>query len=144
MTETDGPAGAPPVNAPAAIEAMLAMRVIAVVGLSDDPERASCGVARYMQNHGYEIIPVNPLIREALGRPAYPSLAAIDRPVELVDIFRRSEFVGAIVDEAIAAGARGIWMQLGVQDAAAAERARAAGLYVVMNRCLMVDHANRA
>jgi predicted CoA-binding protein len=144
MTETNRPATAPPVNAPDAIEAMLAMRVIAVVGLSDDPGRASYGVARYMQQQGYEIIPVNPLIREALGRPAYASLADIGRPVELVDIFRRSEYVGAIVDEAIAAGARGIWMQLGVQDAAAAERARAAGLYVVMNRCLMVDHANRA
>jgi len=144
MSETNRPPEPPPVNAPAAIDAMLAMRVIAVVGLSDDPGRASYGVARYMQKQGYEIIPVNPQIREALGRPAYPTLAAIGRPVELVDIFRRSEFVGAIVDEAIAVGARGIWMQLGVQDAAAAERARAAGLYVVMNRCLMVDHANHA
>ncbi len=135
------PAPVPPINDPQAIAACLRMRTIAVVGLSDQAFRASYGVARYMQAHGYTIIPVNPTVREVLGEPAYPALAAIGRPVELVDVFRRAEYLAGIVDEAIAAGARAIWTQLDVIDYAAAERARAAGLIVVMNRCLKIEHA---
>lgn len=133
----------PPINDPQAIHTLLQMRTIAVVGLSDQPDRASYDVARYMQRRGYTIIPVNPTIPAALGEPAYPALTAIGRPVELVNIFRRPEFVAAVVDEAIAIGARGIWMQLGVSDRAAAERARAAGLLVVMDRCIKVEHTYR-
>ena len=88
-------------------------------------------------------MPVNPAIVEALGELAYPTLTGIHEPLELVNIFRRSEHVGAIVDEAIECGARGIWMQVGVIDAAAAERARAAGIPVVMDRCLMVEHGRQ-
>lgn len=141
MIETRATEPVPPVNDPRAIRALLQMRHIAVVGLSDTPGRTSYQIAAYMQQHGYTIIPVNPLIREALGQPAYPTLAAIGHPVELVNIFRRSEYVAEVVAAAIAAGARGIWMQVGVTDARAAEEARAAGLLVVMNRCLMVEHA---
>jgi len=130
----------PPINDPQAIRACLAMRTIAVVGLSDQPFRPSYGVSQYMQRQGYTIIPVNPTIRSVLGLPAYPSLAAIGQPIELVDVFRRSEYVAEIVDEAIAAGARGLWLQMGVIDRAAAERARAAGLFVVMDRCIKVEH----
>jgi predicted CoA-binding protein len=96
-----------------------------------------------MQGQGYRIIPVNPTIRESLRQPAYPSLRAVPEPVELVDIFRRSEYVADIVDEAIAIGARGIWMQIGVIDHAAAEKARAAGLLVVMDRCIKVEHSRQ-
>ncbi|HMA37855.1 MAG TPA: CoA-binding protein [Chloroflexia bacterium] len=142
MSDNPIPAApAPPVNDPAAIREILGMHTIAVVGLSDSPARTSYGVARYLQQQGYAIIPVNPTIREALGQRAYPSLPAIGRPVDVVNVFRRSEYVAAVVDEAIAIGARAIWMQVGVADPVAAERARAAGLRVVMNRCLMVEHA---
>src|SRR4051812_11210573 len=130
----------PPVNDPEAIRSCLAMRTIAVVGLSDQPYRPSYDVTRYMQRQGYTIIPVNPTIRSALGQPAYPSLAAIGQPVELVNVFRRSMHIAALVDEVIAVGARGLWLQLGVVDPAAAERARAAGLFVVRNRCIKVEH----
>ncbi len=137
------PVTVPPVNDPRAIAACLAMHTIAVVGLSDQPARTSNRVAAYMQAQGYTIIPVNPQIREALGVRAYPSLAAIDQPFALVNVFRRSEFVAGVVDEAIAAGAQGLWTQLGVIDYTAAERARRAGLVVVMDRCLMVERAAR-
>ena len=138
------PVTVPPVNDPAVIRDLLALRNIAVVGLSDNPARTSYSVSRYMQSQGYRILPVNPVIVEALGELAYPTLTGIHEPLELVNIFRRSEHVGAIVDEAIACSARGIWMQVGVIDAAAAERARAAGIPVVMDRCLMVEHGRNA
>ena len=137
------PVTVPPVNDPQAIAACLAMRAIAVVGLSDQPTPTSNRVAAYMQAQGYTIIPVNPQIREALGVRAYPSLTAVDQPFALVNVFRRSEFVSGVVGEAIAAGAQGLWTQLGVIDYTAAERARAAGLFVVMDRCLMVERAAR-
>lgn len=114
--------------------------VIAVVGLSSNPARASFGVARYLQSQGYRIVPVNPGEREVLGERAYPDLRSIPFDVDIVDLFRRSEFVRAHVDEAIAKGAKLIWMQPGVHDQAAAERARNAGIMVVMNRCLAVEH----
>jgi predicted CoA-binding protein len=116
-------------------------RTIAVVGLSANPRRPSHGVARYLQRAGYRIIPVNPNVTEVLGERAYATLSELPGPVDVVEVFRRSEFAGAIVDEAIAIGARAVWLQDGVVDEAAAERARAAGLDVVMDDCMMRRHA---
>ena len=116
-------------------------RTIAVVGLSSDPGRPSNGVAAYMKRQGYRVIPVNPNETEVLGERAYPSLAAVPEQVELVDIFRRSSEAGRAVDDAIRAGAKAVWLQDGVIDRAAAERALAAGLLVVMDRCWLRDHA---
>ena len=115
-------------------------RTIAVVGLSNNPRRPSYGVARYLQRAGYRIIPVNPNVAEVLGERAYATLSELPGPVDVVDVFRRSEFVGPIVDEAIAIGAAAVWLQDGVVDEAAAERARAAGLDVVMDDCMMRRH----
>ena len=106
---------------------------IAVVGISLKPERPSHYVAKYLQEQGYRVIPVNPLIDEVLGAKSYPDLKSVPVPIDMVDIFRRSELVGPVVDEAIEVGARYIWMQDGVQDEEAAARARAAGISVVMN-----------
>ena len=108
-------------------------KTIAVVGLSDNPERPSFGVSRYMQAQGYHIIPVNPMIEEALGEKSYPDLKSIPEPIDMVDIFRRSELVGPVVDEAIEVGARYIWMQDGVINEEAAAKAEAAGIPVIMN-----------
>ena len=116
-------------------------RSIAVVGLSDNPRRPSHGVARYLQRAGYRIIPVNPNVSEVLGERAYATLSELPGPVDVVEVFRRSEYAGAIVDEAIAMGAGAVWLQDGVVDDAAAERARAAGLDVVMDDCMMRRHA---
>ena len=116
-------------------------RVVAVVGLSENPERPSYQVAQYLQNHGYRIIPVNPGCRQVLGEPCYPSLKDIPFPVEVVDIFRKVEDIPAIVDEAIAAGAKAVWMQLGLEEPGSARKARKAGLKVVMNRCMKMEHA---
>jgi predicted CoA-binding protein len=114
---------------------------IAVVGLSPEPDRASHQVAAYLQSHGYRIIPVNPQCREVLGETCYASLKDIPEPVEVVDIFRKAEAIPGIVEEAVAVGARVIWMQLGLESAEAAAKARAAGLQVVMNRCMKIEHA---
>jgi len=116
---------------------------IAVVGLSSDPSRPSNGVAGYMKRAGYKVIAVNPNETEVFGDKAYPSLAEVSENIDLVDIFRRSEEAGRAVDEAIAIGAKGVWMQEGVIDHAAAERARAAGLLVVMDRCWLKEHMRR-
>ncbi len=118
-------------------------RTIAVVGLSDKPERDSNEVARYLQGVGYRIVPVNPLLREVLGERSYPSVTAIpaDVRIDIVDIFRRSDQVPPIVEEAIARPeVRAVWMQLGVAHPEAAERARAAGRLVVENLCIMQQH----
>jgi len=115
-------------------------RTIAVVGLSNKRMRPSYGVSEYMQQHGYRIIPVNPLINEALGEKAYARLEDVPEHIDIVDIFRRSEFVPEIVDSAIRLGAGAIWMQEGVVDEEAAERARQAGLAVVMDRCILKEH----
>jgi len=123
------------------MEHVLSMaKVIAVVGLSDNPSRPSYGVARYLQSQGYRIIPVNPTIDQALGERSYPDLRAVPEPIDIVDLFRRSSEVGPHVDEALELGVKAIWMQLGVFDQAAAQRARHAGLHVVMNRCIAVEH----
>lgn len=115
-------------------------RTIAVVGLSDDPSRASFRVASYLQRQGYRIIPVNPGLQEVLGEKAYPSLRDVPEKVDIVDIFRRPDAIPGIVDDAIAIGARAVWMQLGLAHNASADKARAAGLLVVMDKCLMVEH----
>ena len=117
-------------------------RNIAVVGLSLDPHRPSHGVARYLQRAGYRIIPVNPNVEEVLGERAYPRLRYVPDSIDVVDVFRRSEFVGPIVDEAIAMKLPAVWLQDGVIDEAAAQRARAAGLDVVMDDCIMRRHAS--
>jgi predicted CoA-binding protein len=118
-------------------------KTIAVVGLSTSPWRASFGVSRYMQANGYRIIPVNPNETEVLGEKAYPSLDAVPEAVEIVDIFRRSEYVPDIVEAAIRKGAKVVWMQESVVHEAAAARARAAGLDVIMDRCILKEHHAR-
>ena len=131
-------------QAPDVIEKILtSARTIAIVGLSPDPGRPSHGVARYLQRAGYRIIPVNPKVAEVLGERAYPGLRQVPQPVDVVDVFRRSEFVGPIVDDAIAIKASAVWLQDGVVDDDAAARARAAGLDVVMDDCMMRRHAQR-
>lgn len=125
---------------PATIRRLLTeTRTWAVIGCSPDPHRDSHRIARLLQRHGLRVIPVNPAAGEILGERCYPRLSAIREPVDVVDIFRRAELAGAHVDEAIAIGAGAVWMQLGVIDAAAAQRARAAGLAVVMDRCPAIE-----
>ncbi len=115
-------------------------KTIAVVGLSSHSWRASYSVSQYMQNAGYRIIPVNPLETEVLGERAYASLDDVPEPFEIVDIFRRPQYVPDLVEAAIRRNARVVWMQLGVVNEAAAARARGAGLEVVMDRCILQDH----
>ena len=124
-------------------EILARTRTIAVVGLSPDPARPSHFVSRYLQQSGYRILPVNPSTDEALGEKSYPALEDIPDGVDLVQIFRRSEFVGPIVDGAIDLGAKYVWMQDGIVDEEAAARARAAGLLVVMDDCVMRQHRMR-
>ena len=116
---------------------------IAVVGLSDNPMRPSHGVSAYMQSHGYRIIPVNPQADEVLGEKSYSSLLDVPETIDIVDIFRRSEFVPEIVDQAIQLKPRAIWMQEGVVHQAAAEKARKAGLFVIMDSCILKEHRAR-
>lgn len=133
------------INSTLAVERILdECRTIAVVGLSSNPARPSHGVAGYMQRHGYRIVPVNPRETEVLGETAYPTLEAAAGEIgtiDLVDVFRRSEEAGAVVDEAIRVGARAVWLQDGVIDEQAAQRAQAAGLLVVMDDCILRRHA---
>jgi predicted CoA-binding protein len=116
-------------------------RVIALVGLSDKPDRDSHRVAAYMQRAGYRIIPVNPAIQEVLGEKSYASLREVPERIDMVDVFRKPEAVPAIVEAAIAVGAKVVWMQEGIVHNEAADRARAAGLKVVMDRCVLREHA---
>lgn len=116
------------------------VKVIAVVGLSRRESRAGYYVPAYMHAAGYRIIPVNPYLDEAFGEKAYPDLLSIPEPVDMVVIFRRSENVPPVVDEAIEIGAKVVWMQLGIVNEEAAAKARAAGLQVIMNSCVMIDH----
>ena len=119
-------------------------KVVAVVGLSPKPERPSFGVAKYLQNHGYRIIPVNPTVTEVLGERSYPSLKDVPERIDVVDIFRRPEDVPSVVEEAIQVGARAIWMQEGVVNDEAASMAEEAGLDVVMDRCMLKEHQKLA
>ena len=115
-------------------------KTIAVVGLSHKPHRASNGVSRFLLRCGYRVIPVNPGETEVLGERAYPDLESVPEKIDIVDVFRRSEFVPEVVDSAIRVGAKAVWMQLGVWHEAAAARAEAAGLLVVMDSCILVEH----
>jgi predicted CoA-binding protein len=115
-------------------------QTIAVVGLSDKPDRPSNRIPAYLQSQGYRIIPVNPNLSEALGEKAYPSLREVPVPVDVVLIFRRAEVVPPIVEDAIAIGAKVVWMQLGIVNEEAASRAEAAGLDVVMDTCMGATH----
>ena len=129
----------------ATVERVLtAYRTWAVVGLSENPARASHRVASFLQSRGFRIIPVNPLADQILGERAYPDLASVPEPVEVVDIFRRSSQAGVHVDEAIAIGAKAVWLQLDVIDEEAAARARAAGLDVIMDRCPAIEYPRLA
>jgi uncharacterized protein len=118
-------------------------KTIAVVGLSSNPMRASHGVAEYLKAAGYRIIPVNPNEIEVLGEKAYARLEDVSEPVDIVDVFRRAEELPAVAESAIGIGAKVLWMQLGIENAEAAEKARAAGLVVVEDSCLMVEHKRR-
>ena len=133
-----------PVTTDQIAEILEAAKTIAVVGLSNSPLRPSYGVAAYLQSHGYDIVPVNPTINGALGKKSCPSLTQVTAKVDIVDIFRRSEFVEPIVDEAIARGdVKCIWMQEDVVNERAAEKARKAGIFVVMDRCILKEHRRR-
>jgi len=127
-------------------EILKTAKIIAVVGLSDKPERPSYGVASYLLEHGYTIVPVNPNISEWKGLKAYASLADIPKSVkvDVVDIFRKSGDVPPVVDGAIKVKAKTVWMQLGIVNEAAAEKARRAGLNVVMDRCMRIEHQKLA
>ena len=120
---------------------LAASRTLAVVGLSAQWHRPSYFAAKYMQDHGYRVIPVNPRYTEVLGEVSYPNLRSIPEPVDLVDCFRKSEEIPALADDAIAIGAKVLWMQFGIESDEAAQRALAAGLDVVMNRCVKIEHA---
>lgn len=125
-----------------ALNILQTCRTIAVVGLSPKPERDSHHVAEYLQQQGYRIVPINPMATDILGERCWPTLSAVAQhlKIDLVDVFRNSADVPPIADEAIAIGARALWLQLGVQNDAACERARAAGLQVVQNHCALVEH----
>ena len=132
------------INSPETIATILnECRTIAVLGLSSQPTRPSHGVAAYMQRAGYRVIPVNPNEAAVLGEKAYGLLAEVPEKIDLVDVFRRPEEAGKAVDQAIDAGARAVWLQEGVIDRAAAQRALDAGLMVVMDRCWLKEHARR-
>ena len=118
-------------------------KTIAVVGLSDSPLRPSYGVSAYLQQYGYRIIPVNPNIHGALGEKAVGRLSDIKEKIDIVDIFRRSELVEEVVDEAIRLGVPAIWMQEGVVHEQAAQKARQSGIFVVMDRCMLKEHQKR-
>ena len=118
-------------------------KTIAVVGLSNDPMRASHGVSAYMQSHGYRVIPVNPQIESSLGEKAYASLPDVPEKIDIVNIFRRPEFVEEIVEQAIRLKVPAIWMQEDVVHEKAAAKARAAGIFVVMDRCILKEHLAR-
>jgi predicted CoA-binding protein len=124
-------------------EVLRRAKTIAVVGLSDNPLRPSHGVAAYLQTEGYRIVPVNPQIQSALGEKAYPSLLDVPGKIDIVNIFRRPEFVEEVVDQAIQLRVPAVWMQEDVIHEKAAQKARAAGIFVVMDRCILLEHRAR-
>lgn len=130
-------------NSQGAIEQALSSKMIAIVGLSSKPESPSYGVGKYLQSEGYSIIPVNPNEESVLGETAYPSLREVPHKVDVVDIFRRADAVPQIVSEAIEIGAPVVWMQLGIVHEEAAQQAQEAGLAVVMDRCMKIEHGLR-
>jgi uncharacterized protein len=136
-----------PAGAEAGADPILAIlkkyKTIAVVGLSSNPMRPSHGVAQYLQSSGYRIIPVNPNEAEVLGEKSYARVEDVPEKIDIVDIFRRPQDVSPAVDSAIRAGAKVVWMQLGIENNAAAEKARTAGLTVVMDACMLIEHKKR-
>ena len=116
-------------------------KIIAVVGYSPNPSRTSYNIANYLKRFGYTVIPVNPTVEEIEGQKSYPTVAAIPQKVDIVNVFRRSVYLDGVVDDAIAAGARFVWAQLGVKDDAALQKAEAAGVEMVQDRCIKVEHA---
>jgi predicted CoA-binding protein len=126
------------------IDRLLEARTVAVPGLGNRPERPAYEVAEYLQANGYRIVPIHPTADEVLGEKVYRSLVEVPFDIDVVDVFRRAEYLGEVVDDAIAKGVKlGIWGQYSVVDGAAAARARAAGLTVVMDRCMLVEHEHR-
>lgn len=123
-----------------ALEILKRYKQIAVVGLSPDPSRPSFGVTQYMISAGYEIVGVRPKEKTLLGRPCYPSLSEVPKPIEIVNVFRANEFIPEIVDEAIKIGAKALWLQLGVFHVEAEKKAKEAGLLVVSDACILVEH----
>jgi uncharacterized protein len=113
--------------------------VIAVVGMSDNPSRASYGVAKFLKNQGYTVYPVNPTLDQIDGETVYHSLSEVPEPIDIVDVFRRPEYLEGVVDEAIAANAKAVWAQLGIHDDKAVEKANAAGLDIVTNHCAKIE-----
>jgi len=137
------PEGAP-ASADPIFDILTKYKTIAVVGLSSNPMRPSYGVTEYMQSSGYHIIPVNPNETDVLGEPSYANLEEVPQKIEIVDIFRRPEEVPPVVDAAIRVGAKVIWMQQGIANEPAAEKARAAGITVVMDACILIEHKRRS
>jgi uncharacterized protein len=131
-------------NSPEAISRGLAGRTIAMFGLSSRPDSPSYEVAQYLQEHGYHVIPINPRESEVLGERAYPSLREAPAGIDVVDVFRRPDAAPAIVEDAISIGAPVLWLQLGVVNEEAAARAESAGMTVVMDRCMHIEHLRRA
>jgi predicted CoA-binding protein len=127
----------------AAVDRMLQANRIAVVGLSDDPTRPSHGIAGYLIEHGYDVIGVNPTHQTVFGRKCYARLADVPGPIDLVNVFRRSEFCADVTRDAIAVGAKGVWLQSGIRNEEARQLAEAAGIDFVQDRCIMVEHMQR-
>jgi predicted CoA-binding protein len=123
------------------IQAMLQMKRIAIVGLSDDPSRASFEIASYLLSHSKDVVPVNPMLSTVLGLKSYPTLADIPGEIDLVNVFRRSEFCEQVTKEAISRGVKGVWLQAGIRNDEAREWARRAGIHYVENRCILVEHS---
>jgi uncharacterized protein len=136
MNEADAPQFADGIPDARVTEILKSMKLVAVVGISDKPERASHGITRFLTGLGLEVVGVNPMLTEVLGVKVYPGLADVPGSIDVVDVFRRSDTVGPVVDEAVAVGAKSIWMQEGVVNENAAQVARDAGLDVVMDRCI--------
>ena len=136
------PSRSPAVEA-SAIDRMLKAKRIAVVGMSDDPDRPSHGIGGYLLAHGYEVIPVNPSHDAVLGKKCYGSLADVPGEIDLVNVFRRPEFCADVTREAIAAGAKGVWLQAGIRNEEAGRLAAEAGIGFVQDRCIMVEHMQR-
>lgn len=139
LSRTMTPKGVPMERAVADI--LRKSRTVAVVGISDKEERDSHKVAKYLKDHGYRIIPVNPKLTEVLGETCYPDLRSVPEHIDVVDVFRSIDAIPGIVEEAVAVGANVVWMQLGLQHEDAARRARDAGLSVVMNKCMKIEHS---
>lgn len=127
----------------AAVDAMLQSKRIVIVGLSDDPARPSHGIAGYLISHGFDVVGVNPNHREILHRKCYPTLAAVPGAIDLVNVFRRAEFCADVTRDAIAAGAKGVWLQAGIRNEQAKQLAADVGVAFVQDRCIMVEHMSR-